>query len=83
MSGGTGADLFLFIKGDGKDTISDFNIAVDKLSFGSSITYQDLSFTMDTVNGVKGVTVHYSPVDIVFLQGVTSTHLPQSDFMFT
>lgn len=44
LTGGADADLYLFGRGDGQDTITDFNIAgTDKLMFGTGIATSDIT----------------------------------------
>jgi beta-glucanase (GH16 family) len=71
LTGGSGADQFRFANGDGADTITDFRVGEDHLSFttlGSYVPWAQAA----TVGGVEGTLVRYntSAADTVFLAGV-------------
>jgi Ca2+-binding RTX toxin-like protein len=64
LYGGLNADVFVFKAYDNNDTIYDFNVNDDKLSFvnsgAGSIKAQDVHLISTTLAGVKGVTVEYT-----------------------
>lgn len=79
LSGGKDADVFVFAKGDGKDTITDFRVNTDHIEFTSGPgRYSDL--TIKDVGGVAHVS--YSDIDIT-LAGVHAAELDKGDFLFT
>ena len=75
LTGGAGADLFVFRSGDGFDTITDFQLGVDRLSIASG-TYNPWVY-LTTINGINGTAVVYngSRSDSIFLPGITNVKL--------
>jgi beta-glucanase (GH16 family) len=71
LTGGSGADQFRFANGDGADTITDFKVGEDHLSFTTLGSYVPWA-QAKTVGGVEGTLVRYntSDADTVFLAGV-------------
>ena len=81
LTGGSGADIFYFWEGHGTDTVTDFNVAEDKIYlryFDKTITWDQLSTEITTVtdenNVVTGVQIDLSDWGggTVVLEGVTS-----------
>ena len=93
MSGGTGADTFVFEEGHGDDTITDFDIANDKISltrFTQEMTWKELQAAMTQVDddaGTTNVDETATVIDLsawgggtITLQGVTATDLTEDNF---
>jgi beta-glucanase (GH16 family) len=72
LTGGAGKDTFVFRTGDGSDTVTDFKVGEDKLSFTTQFGYQPW-VQEKTVDGAAGTLVRYdwNEADAVFLSGVT------------
>jgi beta-glucanase (GH16 family) len=71
LTGGAGKDNFAFKTGHGPDTITDFKLGTDKLSFTTRAGYQPW-VQEATVGGVAGTKVIYdwNATDYVFLPGL-------------
>ncbi|MEM9309679.1 MAG: calcium-binding protein [Pseudomonadota bacterium] len=79
MSGGGGADVFVFAIADGIDTITDFEDGFDKIAFTSSaLQFGDLAIS---ANGTDTV-IAYGSGDQITLSNVSSTLLTVDDFEF-
>ena len=81
LTGGSGSDIFYFWEDHGTDTVTDFNVAEDKIYlryFDETITWDQLSSKITTVtdenNVVTGVQIDLSDWGggTVILDGVTS-----------
>jgi|GEM_PF-973220 len=80
VTGGAGADTFVFANGEGADRITDYEDGVDHFELKAlGISYAGLSFT-DTVDGCK---ISWSGGDIFTLSGVTASQMNSGDFIFT
>jgi Ca2+-binding RTX toxin-like protein len=85
LTGGAGADTFVFDPGLGKETIKDFNaqqhdvIAFDRTLFTNATGAQVINQAHDS-NGNAVIVVHAT--DTVTLIGVTVAQLHASDFAF-
>jgi Ca2+-binding RTX toxin-like protein len=73
LIGGAGADVFTFFTGDGRDTIRDFEVGVDRLEF---VTDRAIEIT-DTWAGAR---ISYGD-DSVLLLGVAAAELGAGDFL--
>ena len=93
MSGGTGRDTFAFEEGNGNDTITDFEIASDKISltaFRQEMTWEDLQAAMTQVDDdplTTDVDETATVIDLsawgggtITLMGVTKTDLTEDMF---
>ena len=93
MSGGTGRDTFVFEEGDGNDTITDFDIANDRISltaFTQAMTWEDLQAAMTQVDDdplTTDVDETATVIDLsawgggtITLTGVTATDLTEDMF---
>jgi len=81
LTGGAGADTFVFVSGDGDDTITDFDIGTDTLNlsdFGFSNFNDLLAATNDTIGGT---TITLSGGGSIFLDGITEASLISGDFI--
>jgi hypothetical protein len=80
LTGGAGADVFIFRNGSGHDTITDFTGLVDKIVFDiDGMTIDDLTMT-DTPNGLQ---IAYGPGDVITLTGANTAIMPLDDILFT
>jgi Ca2+-binding RTX toxin-like protein len=72
LSGGAGADTFIFSPGDGADRITDFSPGLDQLFF-QGVAAEQLKAAAVTVGGVAGLSISYGTTgESVFLAGVTT-----------
>ncbi len=78
LTGGTGNDVFVFASGDGRDTITDFDLSGDDLmEISGYLDYQELrQIDGDTL-------VVLSDSDTLLLKGTLVASLSTSDFFFT
>ena len=76
LEGGTGADDFVFMIGDGIDRIIDFEIGVDSIDLsGTALAYGDLTIT----DGAGFALVDYGD-DLIRVDGVTAAQLTADQF---
>lgn len=77
MTGNGGADLFVFSAGDGRDRVTDFNFAEDRLHIWDELWGGGAKTSTQVVSQYavirKGVVVLDFGADELILQGVTST----------
>jgi Ca2+-binding RTX toxin-like protein len=79
LFGGRGADVFVFAKLSGKDTISDFELDIDKIQ----LTNRGETFArLSIVNTASGVAITHEPGDVITILGVKSWQLDAADFIF-
>lgn len=86
LSGEGGVDTFVFAKGDGSDTITDFGAKsgaqheqIELEGFGRNFDYSDLKF----ISSKAGVEIDFGKGDdSIFLEGVKLKDLDASDFQF-
>lgn len=69
LVGGDGADIFQFATGDGADTITDFNVAEDRIEINGLVFYPE--------SGLTGVAIRQEGVDLVIEYGAGDTLLLQ------
>jgi Ca2+-binding RTX toxin-like protein len=72
LTGELGNDLFVLKAGDGRDSISDFQLGIDKLGLADDLTFEDLTFSNNRIN--LGTEV------LATLSGIDTTDLTASDF---
>lgn len=78
LVGGSGADRFVFERGDGSDTITDFQIGIDMIKIGSGASrFAQLDISRDGADTI----VEFSNVSIT-LEDVRPAQLDQDDFLF-
>jgi hypothetical protein len=95
LTGGTGADTFVYERDDANDVISDFRHSegdrIDLRSFTTIHSFSDLVIALSSANGDPNSTRITSSVtnafdsaanDRILLQGVDHTTLQASDFIF-
>ena len=83
MTGGGGADTFMFWEGHGNDRITDFNIADDKIDltwFDNAIIWSDLQAAMRDENGSTVIDLSQWGGGTVTLEGVTISELTAEMF---
>ena len=74
LTGGAGSDTFIYSKGDGNDTIIDFNSAADQLKYsGFSVLEKSAFNEVVTENGSRKITL--SDGSYLTLEGVSSVTL--------
>ncbi|WP_112312272.1 calcium-binding protein [Pseudogemmobacter bohemicus] len=77
LNSGNGNDTFVFVTGDGTDSITDFSLSNDRLRF-IDLDYTDLVITQSGSNTI----IAYGDVDTIILSNVTATSLTLSHFGF-
>lgn len=81
ISGGTGSDRFVFKPGDGRDFITDFDRAYDKVDL-RAFSANDLADVLAHATTIKGnATITLEGATLV-MQGVTKGMLQADDFIF-
>ena len=94
MTGGTGADIFVFVEGHGNDTITDFSTTegdkIDLRGFGAAITWEELQAAMTQVvddPNTAGVDETATVIDLsawgggtITLDGITAAELTADMF---
>ena len=72
LTGGTGGDVFAIALGNGTDTITDFNVGVDRIGLSAGLTFADLTFSNSAIaSGTE---------TLATLTGVDTTTLTVADF---
>ncbi|MEF2546098.1 calcium-binding protein [Aurantimonas sp. E1-2-R+4] len=79
LFGGSGRDIFTYRPGSGNDTIGDFSIGEDVISFlySGTLTFQDLAFASNSI----GTLATFDLSSILF-QGIGEGQLTEADFLF-
>jgi Ca2+-binding RTX toxin-like protein len=77
LGGGTGADTFVFARGTGRDTVTDFANNVDHIAVQST---DASSLTFRAVSG--GVELGLGGGDAMFIKGATLAQIDVSDIIF-
>ena len=79
LTGAAGADTFVFTRGSGQDTITDFQHGTDVINFaGMGATQADVHIT----DGAAGAVVQVADVAIT-LTGVHASQIDSHDFLFS
>lgn len=69
LTGSAGKDTFVFVEGGGNDTITDFELGVDVITFaGTRLTVKDI--LLDSAETTDGVLVTFDSGDTVLLKDV-------------
>ncbi|HEY9619684.1 MAG TPA: hypothetical protein V6C78_04905 [Crinalium sp.] len=79
LCGGNGPDIFVLRRGDGTDTISDFETSSDKIGLASGLTFNQLILSGNTI-AVKNNLNQPSEV-LATLTGINTSTLNQSNFV--
>jgi Calx-beta domain/FG-GAP-like repeat/RTX calcium-binding nonapeptide repeat (4 copies) len=79
LTGGAGNDIFVLAKGEGKDTIQDFNISQDLIALSGGLIYSGLSITQSGSNTLIKVTSNNE--NLALLIGITASTLNASNFI--
>ncbi|MGJ5633573.1 DUF4347 domain-containing protein [Nostoc sp. CALU 1950] len=79
LTGGAGNDIFVIVKGEGRDTIKDFNINEDLISLSGGLTYSGLSITQSANDTL--IKVISGNVNFALLTGITASNLNASHFI--
>ena len=83
LTGGDGADTFVYLPGDGRDTITDFTNGEDEINLGAFTdvsTLSDLSVYQDDANTVIDLSGYGG--DRITLENFSIGDLDDSDFTF-
>ena len=72
LAGGLGADIFVLRSGDGTDTITDFELGIDRLGLGSGLQFDDLTFS--------GHSISFGEEVLADLNGVNTADLTPNYF---
>ncbi|BAY79401.1 Na-Ca exchanger/integrin-beta4 (plasmid) [Nostoc linckia NIES-25] len=79
LTGGAGNDIFVLAKGEGTDTIKDFNISEDLIALSGGLTYSGLSITQSGSNTlIKDISNNQN---LASLTGITASNLNASNFI--
>lgn len=73
QSGGKGSDTFVLAVGEGTDTITDFQVGIDKIGLAGVLTFGQLQRT--------GNTIGYNGETLATLTGVDTTMLTEASFV--
>lgn len=78
LTGNGGSDLFVFLKRDGKDTITDFKVGVDEIKVATARDAADFTYTQQGAD----VLIEFDALDIL-VQNVTVAEMNDNDnFLF-
>ncbi len=79
LTGGAGNDIFVLAKGEGRDTIKDFNISEDLIALSGGLLYSGLSFTQSGNDTLIKVTANNE--SLALLTGIGASTLNASNFI--
>ncbi|MBX9258962.1 DUF4347 domain-containing protein [Desmonostoc muscorum CCALA 125] len=79
LTGDAGNDIFVLAKGEGRDTIKDFNITEDLIALSGGLLYSGLSITQSGNDTLIKVTSGNE--NIALLTGITASTLNASNFI--
>lgn len=77
--GGDGEDIFVFAKGDGTDTISDFQDGTDKIGLAAGLSFAELNVTSAGTDTLIQVTA--TGEDLAILQDTATSEITDTDFI--
>jgi Ca2+-binding RTX toxin-like protein len=80
LNGGAGKDAFVFVRGQGIDTIEDFKIGEDVLGCAGALRYESLLFTQKT--GYTLITDKVTNQDLAILNSISASSLSFSNFRY-
>lgn len=79
LTGGAGNDIFVLARGEGRDTIQDFNNNEDLIALSGGLTYSSLSITQSGSNTlIKDISNNQN---LALLTGIQASTLNASDFI--
>ncbi|MBD2682121.1 MULTISPECIES: DUF4347 domain-containing protein [Nostoc] len=79
VTGGAGNDIFVLAKGEGRDTIKDFNISEDLIALSGGLTFSGLSITQSINDTLIKVTA--TDENLALLTGIQASTLNASHFI--
>jgi hypothetical protein len=79
LTGGAGNDIFVLAKGEGRDTIKDFNISEDLIALSGGLLYSGLSITQSGNDTLIKVTANNE--SLALLTGIGASTLNASNFI--
>lgn len=78
LTGGAGADTFVFAAGYGRDVITDFRVG----NGGDRLEIHDYAAPLELRQVGGGTLIVFSETDSILLQHVRATALDAEDFLF-
>ena len=83
LSGGNGADSFVYTAGMGRDVISDFDQSVDKIDLSGFAGAKNFSELQNLIGqGSNGAVVSLSVNDKFVIENVATSDLSADNFIF-
>ncbi|MEH1938901.1 MAG: FG-GAP-like repeat-containing protein [Nostoc sp.] len=79
LTGGAGSDIFVLAKGEGTDTIKDFNISEDLIALSGGLIYSGLSITQSGTNTLIKDTSNNQ--NLASLTGISASTLNANNFI--
>ncbi|MEH1771542.1 beta strand repeat-containing protein [Nostoc sp.] len=79
LTGGAGSDIFVLAKGEGRDTIKDFNTSEDLIALSGGLLYSGLSITQSGNDTLVKVTANNE--SLALLTGIQASTLNASYFI--
>ncbi|MDZ8235708.1 MAG: Calx-beta domain-containing protein [Nostoc sp. ChiQUE01a] len=79
LTGGAGNDIFVLAKGEGRDTIKDFNISEDLIALSGGLSYSGLSISQSGNDTLIKVTS--SNENLALLTGIMASTINASNFI--
>ncbi|MDF5707990.1 MAG: DUF4347 domain-containing protein [Nostoc sp. S4] len=79
LTGGAGNDIFVLAKGEGRDTIKDFNTSEDLIALSGGLSYSGLSITQSGKDTLIKVTS--TNESLALLSGITASTLNANYFI--
>jgi ELWxxDGT repeat protein len=73
LTGGAESDIFVLRAGNGRDSISDFQLGIDRLGLADGLTFEDLTFTNNRIN--------FGTEVLATVAGINTENLERSDFI--
>ena len=83
MAGGGGADVFVFANGFGSDTISDFEVGIDRLDFRLNSQINSLAdFNAAAISFSGNTLVSLTDGSTIVISGILEAQLTAGNFIF-